>query len=95
LRMEDPEYRVFVRIPVPRPMGFIDPPSFIWNAEKERMLWKVISRARRGDINCTSPIITITMMACYCCPGIDDRAGVGGEVGSGRAFPDAASSYPL
>lgn len=53
LRMEDPEYRVFVRIPIARPSGFVDPPSFVWNAEKERALWKVISRARRGDINCT------------------------------------------
>lgn len=53
--MEDPEYRVFVRIPIPRPPGFVDPPSFIWNAEKESGLWKVISRRTRGDINCTSP----------------------------------------
>jgi hypothetical protein len=53
--MEEPEYRVFVRIPVPRPAGFIDPPSFVWNAEKESTLWNVISRRNRGDINCIVP----------------------------------------
>ena len=53
--MEVPEYRVFVRIPIPRPAGFVDPPSFTWNAEKESRLWKVISRRTRGDINCTLP----------------------------------------
>jgi hypothetical protein len=53
--MEDPEYRVYIRIPVPRPAGFVDPPAFAWNAEKERMLWKTISRGTRGDINCTQP----------------------------------------
>lgn len=52
--MEEPEFRVFIRIPAPRPPGFVDPPSFIWNAEKERTLWKAISRRTRGDINCTS-----------------------------------------
>lgn len=51
--MEEPEFRVFVRIPVPRPAGFVDPPSFVWNAEKERNLWEVISHRPRGNINCT------------------------------------------
>jgi Atg29 N-terminal domain len=51
--MEDAEYRVFVRIPIARPSGFVDPPSFVWNADKESRLWKVISRRTRGDINCT------------------------------------------
>jgi len=52
--MEEPEFRVFIRIPAPRPPGFVDPPSFIWNADKERTLWKAISRRTRGDINCTA-----------------------------------------
>lgn len=53
-KMEEPQFRVFIRIPIPRPAGFADPPSFVWNAEKEAALWKVISRRTRGDINCKS-----------------------------------------
>ena len=53
LLMDDAEYRVYIRIPAPRPPGFSDPPTFVWNAEKEATLWKVISRRTRVDINCT------------------------------------------
>ena len=64
--MEEPEFRVFIRIPAPRPPGFVDPPSFVWNAEKERTLWKVISRRTRGDINCHLPSRSLG-----CCRGAD------------------------
>ena len=64
--MEDPEFRVFVRIPVPRPAGFVNPPSFVWNAEKERTLWKVISRRTRGDINCTVPVPHPSVLRRFC-----------------------------
>lgn len=53
--MEEPDYRVYIRIPVERPPGFVDPPSFVWNAEKEGMLWKAISARGRGDIHCNLP----------------------------------------
>jgi hypothetical protein len=62
--MEEPEYRVFVRIPVPRPVGFIDPPSFVWNAEKESSLWKAISQRTQGDINCI--VLKSSRLLCYC-----------------------------
>ena len=53
--MEEPSFRVFIRIPVPRPAGFVDPPTFVWNSEKETALWKAISRRTPGDINCNTP----------------------------------------
>jgi hypothetical protein len=62
-RMEEPEYRVYIRVPIPRPEGFVDPPSFLWNAEKETTLWKVISRRTRGDINCSIPTPPIVPVA--------------------------------
>jgi len=107
--MEEPEYRVYVRIPVPRPSGFIDPPSFIWNTEKEATLWKVISRRTRGDINCISPLKSLLLLLTFLCPANPtlyfpskrlvcanlDRDRVSGSIPSRCSLPPTTSTIPL
>ncbi|CCD27318.1 Atg29p NDAI_0K01270 [Naumovozyma dairenensis CBS 421] len=44
---------VYVRVKGKRPVGFVDPPEFNWNQDKEKALWSIISKLddRKSEIN--------------------------------------------
>ncbi|CCH40489.1 Zinc finger and BTB domain-containing protein 20 [Wickerhamomyces ciferrii] len=44
---------VYIKIPRNRD-GFVDPPSIRWSEDKERKLWKVLSKSKRNDLDCES-----------------------------------------
>ncbi|KAL7962335.1 hypothetical protein V8C34DRAFT_311192 [Trichoderma compactum] len=46
--MAEPQYTVFIRVPVPR-RGFVDPPAVSWDSAKDDALWKILSQ--HGEID--------------------------------------------
>nr|POE62517.1 autophagy-related protein 29 [Quercus suber] len=42
-------YTAIVRLPFPRPQGFVDPPPVEWDANKDKTLWKLISKANNSQ----------------------------------------------
>ncbi|KAF8470098.1 hypothetical protein BDZ91DRAFT_719955 [Kalaharituber pfeilii] len=42
------KYVVYLRLPFPRG-AFVDPPQVDWNANKERVLWRILSRTTRNQ----------------------------------------------
>ncbi|KAG8759232.1 hypothetical protein FRC14_006395 [Serendipita sp. 396] len=44
-----PPVHVIVKLPYNRPEGAVDPPVVLWTAEKEAMLWDIISRYRGSE----------------------------------------------
>ncbi|KAF3066070.1 hypothetical protein CFAM422_009344, partial [Trichoderma lentiforme] len=47
--MAEPQYTVFIRVPIPR-RGFVDPPAVSWDTAKDDALWKILSQ--HGEIDC-------------------------------------------
>ncbi|PTB64720.1 hypothetical protein BBK36DRAFT_1177226 [Trichoderma citrinoviride] len=48
--MAEPQYTVFIRVPIPR-RGFVDPPPVSWDAAKDEALWKILSGHKEIDWN--------------------------------------------
>ncbi|PNP58866.1 hypothetical protein THARTR1_01114 [Trichoderma harzianum] len=48
--MAEPQYTVFIRVPVPR-RGFVDPPAVSWDIAKDEALWKILSQHGEIDWN--------------------------------------------
>ncbi|KAL7783548.1 Arb2 domain-containing protein [Trichoderma afarasin] len=46
--MAEPQYTVFIRVPIPR-RGFVDPPAVSWDTAKDDALWKILSQ--HGEID--------------------------------------------
>ncbi|KAL7812593.1 Arb2 domain-containing protein [Trichoderma aethiopicum] len=46
--MAEPQYTVFIRVPIPR-RGFVDPPPISWDAAKDEALWKILSGHKEID----------------------------------------------
>ncbi|KAL7925805.1 Arb2 domain-containing protein [Trichoderma austrokoningii] len=48
--MEEPQYTVFIRVPIPR-RGFVDPAPVSWDVAKDEALWKILSGHKEIDWN--------------------------------------------
>lgn len=48
--MAEPQYTVFIRVPIPR-RGFVDPPPVSWDVAKDEALWKILSGHKEIDWN--------------------------------------------
>ncbi|KAL7948494.1 hypothetical protein V8C42DRAFT_314648 [Trichoderma barbatum] len=48
--MTEPQYTVFIRVPIPR-RGFVDPPPVSWDIAKDEALWKILSGHNEIDWN--------------------------------------------
>ncbi|KAH6605272.1 hypothetical protein Trco_006979 [Trichoderma cornu-damae] len=46
--MTEPQYTVFIRVPIPR-RGFVDPPPVSWDIAKDEALWKILSGHKEID----------------------------------------------
>ncbi|KAL7934196.1 hypothetical protein V8C35DRAFT_321946 [Trichoderma chlorosporum] len=46
--MAEPQYTVFIRVPIPR-RGFVDPPAVSWDIAKDEALWKILSQHNEID----------------------------------------------
>ncbi|KAL9468591.1 hypothetical protein ACSS6W_010285 [Trichoderma asperelloides] len=46
--MEEPQYTVFIRVPIPR-RGFVDPAPVSWDVAKDEALWKILSGHKEID----------------------------------------------
>ncbi|KAL7818263.1 Arb2 domain-containing protein [Trichoderma gracile] len=46
--MAEPQYTVFIRVPIPR-RGFVDPPPVSWDVAKDEALWKILSGHKEID----------------------------------------------
>ncbi|KAG6001736.1 hypothetical protein E4U21_003875 [Claviceps maximensis] len=51
--MAQPEYIVYIRVPMPRG-DFVDPPPVHWDPTKDEALWKILSDAAQKQIDCTA-----------------------------------------
>ncbi|KAG5973506.1 hypothetical protein E4U55_000484 [Claviceps digitariae] len=48
--MSQPEYIVYIRVPIPRG-DFVDPPPVHWDSTKDEALWKILSDAAQKQID--------------------------------------------
>ncbi|KAH7316708.1 Arb2 domain-containing protein [Stachybotrys elegans] len=49
--MTEPQYTVFLRVPIPRG-SFVDPPEVDWDSAKDDALWRILSGAAQKEIDC-------------------------------------------